>query len=242
MSSRPDHHRKLVVNEGYFSTIDTPDKAYWLGLLTTDGNVSGTRICINLIDREHLVLLAKTLGISESSIRKHQKKTKDKVYSIYRLQFRSKQMVQDLDRLGVCPQKTFAIVPWIGPAHLMPHYWRGCLDGDGCISASRSRIPVRYSVSFCGNRQMVDGWVAFVRTTIGSNLSVKPIKKIFYAQTAAIEDVRALCTALYQVAGPSLARKLALAQQAIVARAPMGYSERRMGRSKTAKVLAPNPS
>ena len=44
-----DVTKKYNVNENYFNNIDNDDKAYILGLLYSDGNVSGNVVKINLI-------------------------------------------------------------------------------------------------------------------------------------------------------------------------------------------------
>lgn len=49
-------HRRYTVDEGFFDSIDTPDKAYWLGFLTADGVIgdSFVRIHLKLDDTDHL--------------------------------------------------------------------------------------------------------------------------------------------------------------------------------------------
>ena len=44
---------------------------------------------------------------------------------------------------GITAKKTDALQPWDGPADLMPHYWRGLIDGDGSITHQRATAFIR---------------------------------------------------------------------------------------------------
>ena len=51
----------------------------------------------------------------------------------YRIDLKSKQMFEDLQRLGVEPNKSLTCTfPNINK-DLMPHFIRGLFDGDGCV-------------------------------------------------------------------------------------------------------------
>ena len=55
-------NKKYSLNENYFETIDNEEKAYWLGFISTDGNIykrdnNGTIILsfnLNIRDKKHL--------------------------------------------------------------------------------------------------------------------------------------------------------------------------------------------
>jgi hypothetical protein len=221
---RPDSCRRLVDNEGYFEKIDTPDKAYWLGFLATDGNISDTRICINIIDKEHLEKFRDCI-CGRGEIRTHFRKTKDKElgsgmflkkeYFIYRYQFRSKKMVADLATHGILPQKTFTVKPWNGPSELMSHYWRGCVDGDGGFYVKKDGPTGRFILNFCGNSQMVEGFKNFCYLCSGYESTPAASKNIFTLSYGGVEEVRTICGLLYGIGGTSLDRKQVIAELAI---------------------------
>lgn len=176
IEKRADSQRAHKLNETFFETIDSPEKAYWLGFIATDGNIYGTRIQINLKDKEHLELFAKDIG-SSSPVKEY----KSHGHTMFKIGFRSKKMVQDLKNLGIEPRKTFTVKPWNGPEELMPHYWRGCVDGDGWIFKTVSG----FEIGFCGNSQMVNGFAQYL-TERGVEPSVRKCRNIFEGHVRAM--------------------------------------------------------
>jgi len=168
---RDPGYKRFLVNQNFFSLIDTPEKAYWLGFIATDGNVYGSRIQINLKDREHLEKFRKAIG-SSAPIKRYFKGR----YELFKISFRNKQMVSDLARYSITPNKTFTVQPWSGPDHLMPHYWRGCVDGDGWVTEK--------AVGFCGNFQMVSKYANWIRSQKETNAKVRPQGRIYVFMAA----------------------------------------------------------
>lgn len=161
IKTRSSSHKAYALNHEFFSTIDTPEKAYWLGFLSADGNVSGTRVQINLKDREHLEKFKAAVG-STAPVKRYFKGS----YELFKIAFRSKRMVEDLARYTVGPRKSFSVQPWHGATELLPHYWRGCVDGDGWVGDQ---------LGFCGNRQMVEAFAQYF------GVSHSPYHNIFRA-------------------------------------------------------------
>lgn len=138
------------VNEQAFDSIDTEEKAYWLGFIFADGNISKCeytkrngktkrgvyRIEVSLMssDLAHLqklgtfLELKKEIPISQAAFRKERA----------RLMFSSKLMWTVLNSYGCTPCKsltlTFPKVEVFKSKDLIKHFIRGYVDGDGCIS------------------------------------------------------------------------------------------------------------
>lgn len=199
--SSKEHQHKL--NENYFENIDTPEKAYWLGFIATDGNVYGTRIQINIIDIEHL---EKFKGCIQSSapIKETYKidKKYNKKHKIYKFFFRSKKMVGDLEKHGITERKSFTVKPWEGPSELMPHYWRGCLDGDGWVSSKHTSC-----IGFCGNVNMVERWVEFVKQKTSKTIKIHKNSKIYVAVLNGRPELKKMIGILQYPTNLSLLRK-----------------------------------
>lgn len=119
------------LNENYFSKIDTEDKAYFLGLILTDGTVDdkGTRIYLHKRDKYILEIFSEKIGI-------------EKIYKdddTFGVEIYSKKIVSDLKQYGVIKNKTYLLkrIPFENiPQKYLNHFLRGIFDGDGCISYS----------------------------------------------------------------------------------------------------------
>lgn len=142
--NRLQSSRTHFYNTRFFKTIDSEEKAYWLGFLMADGAISRSgknkpynRIDINLKieDKEHLVKFQESIGstytINEKFI---ENKKLDFSSSICHLRINSIDMAKDLMNLGVHPQKTgketFIKIPNLP---LERHFLRGFFDGDGSL-------------------------------------------------------------------------------------------------------------
>lgn len=128
--------RVFKLNENYFETIDTEDKAYFLGFLYADGynNEKTNNISLRLNIKDMYIL----------EIFKTFLKT-DKKISIYPknrsvdLTLTCQKMSKDLVNLGCMKAKTsklkFPTKEQV-PSYLIHHFIRGVFDGDGCIYIS----------------------------------------------------------------------------------------------------------
>ena len=134
------HPNQKYCEENIFETIDSEEKAYWLGFLYADGCVSSNRNTIEIglavIDKEHLEKFKKFIK-SEHKIGLHQGKLGDS----YRISIRSDKMKSDLIKLGCTPKKSLTLTfPNENqvPENLIKHFIRGYFDGDGCVSIGKS--------------------------------------------------------------------------------------------------------
>lgn len=123
----------------YFQNIDTEAKAYYLGYLMADGNVSvyNGQYCLKLVckieDRE---VIDGFLSSIQSQNKTYIYTSNNKQY--IRVSLSSVQAVKDLIKLGVTPRKSgFECIPNIQP-NLIRHFIRGFFDGDGIVSIGKS--------------------------------------------------------------------------------------------------------
>jgi intein-encoded DNA endonuclease-like protein len=152
---------KCVFNDDFFSTIDTEQKAYWLGFITADGNVhrdeSTLQINLSAVDEGHLAKLAMIFRREVKSI-KHSK-TPMRYFSIY-----SKRLCGDLIQLGVLPNKTdedqSAIFNNV-PNHLKRHFIRGLFDGDGSIAQS-NKYKKHFTFAVIGEHRLMSEVANFI--------------------------------------------------------------------------------
>lgn len=226
--------RRYTLDEGFFADIDTEEKAWLLGFITTDGNITVRRspgrnsaalqIRLAAGDREILERISAILGsnrpltvvqIPERRIHKNARATP--ATTAVHLVVDSLRLAADLIRHGIVPNKTAVCRPWAGPAHLMRHYWRGCVDGDGSLHSRDSGFHNhQWQISFCGTEAMARGFAEFVGTAVMSTAAPRPrsggLWAVVYGGTWTPQRVAAL---LYGGASIALARKQALADQLI---------------------------
>jgi uncharacterized protein YerC len=198
-----------------FKAIDTPDKAYWLGFINADGSILGVnpgtlrlQVCLARKDREHLVKLRSFLG-TEREIWDYEAKTIGGVVRPYsRLICQERPVVVDLARLGILPNKTGKETPWDGPVGLMPHYWRGLVDGDGSVPGKS------YSVTLAGSYEVCAAFAEWAREVCGTGVNATRDKRSPDHWRVIIQGrchVPDLLRALYSDAPTALDRKKALA-------------------------------
>jgi DNA-binding transcriptional regulator WhiA len=142
--------RKTSLNTNIFKTIDTEEKAYWLGFLYADGyvchNLKSKRYVIEVglsnKDIDHLLKLKSFLNCGVNV--KHRPEINACRLSVY-----SKEMCKDLISLGCIQKKSFVLkFPSLSivSEKLMRHFIRGYFDGDGSIGFNKRSKSLHISV------------------------------------------------------------------------------------------------
>lgn len=127
----------VIDNEDFFADIDTPEKAYWLGFISADGNVSsdGKHVQIKLHERDeaHLQKFSDLIGY-HGNISKYSAVTNYGAYEFVTIKVQSEKMNLDLVKHGCIPNKSTWLEPPTGvKAALYQHFIRGMMDGDGSL-------------------------------------------------------------------------------------------------------------
>ncbi len=215
-----NYDRLYALDEHYFDQIDTPDKAYWLGFIAADGCVleRGTlAVCLATVDEAHLETLRTALR-TDSPVRRYTAKSgKREGTQKATLFVCSRHMTDALISHGITPRKSLTLQAWNGPEHLMRHYWRGLVDGDGTVITGRNR----WQVSLVGSKSVVHGFADWVRGVIpGTAATAKPVDTIWFFGVGGRVQCRAVAEALYGDCSTALERKLARATALIAAGPP----------------------
>lgn len=139
-----------------FKEINTPAKAYWLGFLYADAYVGkdgkSFELGLQALDASHVEKFKKFLRYT------------GKVYITTvraRLVFRNKEICSDLSRLGCYPNKSLTLkFPTLEqvPAHLIRHFIRGYVDGDGSISVTKCKMP---TLQLIGTKEFLDSLLEY---------------------------------------------------------------------------------
>lgn len=152
-----NHYRKYFFNFDYFETIDSSQKAYWLGFLYADGCVlpqnkygeQAFKLALSEKDKNSLMQFKKDLN-STYPIRydysKHKKHPTHQVQVL--LEQRSQKTVEDLKRLGCVESKSLVLkfpTKEQVPFQYIYDFIRGYFDGDGSITVGYTRQDSLYS-------------------------------------------------------------------------------------------------
>ena len=147
-----EHSKKYTLNEHYFDIVDTEEKAYIIGLLMADGNISHNRLSLSLVESDRHIL-DKINSLLDSNrplyfINYSQKNQNWK--DQYCLLISNKYMCNILKSLGIKENKSLILEypEWL-PDNLFMHFIRGFIDGDGCILKTRNGIEITSTYNFC---------------------------------------------------------------------------------------------
>ena len=140
----PNYHNALKFDNTVFDSIDSEEKAYWLGFLYADGNVSSTinnvELSLSITDINHLEKYRAFLK-NESSVKIGKIMCNNKEFQRCRLTVTNKHFKEQLIRLGCIPNKSLQLVFPISiftDDSLKYHFIRGYVDGDGSITFTQS--------------------------------------------------------------------------------------------------------
>lgn len=155
IKSSGEINRKYIYDEKYFDEINTPNKAYILGLIYADGNLSKRNVLsISLQERDKDILEKIILELQSNhplKLLKYNDKN-PKWQNQYCLRISNRHMAESLKKHGVTPNKSLSIVfPDFLPKELFRHFIRGYFDGDGCINSNpkEKRISLISTEKFC---------------------------------------------------------------------------------------------
>lgn len=112
----------------------SPELAYLVGLITTDGCLSsdGRHIDFTTNDKELIGFFKKFLNLKNKIARKRSGYTKR--WSAYHIQFGNVTLYKWLVKIGLMPNKSKQLKSLLIPDEYFFDFLRGSLDGDGSIS------------------------------------------------------------------------------------------------------------
>lgn len=151
--------RIYTLNEEYFDVVDTPNKAYILGLLYADGYNNTKQNIIRLklqdVDKHILENIKNELMFNQplEFIARHNENNNLK--DIYGITIHSAHMSMVLDNLGMHQAKSLILTfpDWIDEL-LIPHFLRGYIDGDGSIYCYTKKM--NWNISIVGTKKFCD--------------------------------------------------------------------------------------
>ena len=194
-------------NEDYFETIDTEDKAYFLGFIVADGSVNSKSNVIQITQKEPDILYE-----FKRYIKYEGDLIKSKTRDVFDIKISSSKMKSDLLKLGISPNKTMSVNYPLIPENLQNHFMRGVFDGDGCISihhdkrdnSNRGQVNI-CSGSFDFIKEYADNMVKYCG--VKKNNIRQPKGTYYVIDWGGLSDVESVYEFLYKESNIFLKRK-----------------------------------
>lgn len=128
---------KLALDINYFESINTKEKAYWLGYVCADGCIHKNSSKVSLISKDREIIEKFKMAIKSehklAELNKFDKRTE--TYNIaYTIQITNELFQKHLIDLGVTSEKTDKLEMPNIPEEYYSYFFAGLFDGDGSLS------------------------------------------------------------------------------------------------------------
>lgn len=167
----------LNIDQNYFENIDTPDKAYFLGLLYADGYITGNKVKIKLKDKEILESFKSKIKSDHKlrtsfSVDKRTKKTYishtlEITNPIFCAHFKKFNLTNSINKNYEFPKIK---------EEFYPHFIRGLFDGDGGISFKKKSGIGSTRCDIIMSEQMKDFIIPYLIKK--TNISIRECRKV----------------------------------------------------------------
>ena len=188
-----NRHNITKFNENVFDTIDTEEKAYWLGFIYADGTISSQadgkkrryrfELCLKLSDIAHLEKFNDFMSHTKRNISTKKSVLGGKEFYSCRFGVTNRHLWETLYGYGCTPRKSYTLkfpdLSIFQDQSLVRHFLRGYFDGDGCITYDSHKSKdgkTRHSAisNVIGTMDFLTGFF----NCIGfSKKHIKPLKK-----------------------------------------------------------------
>jgi hypothetical protein len=194
-------------SDDIFESIDSEWKGYFLGLLLTDGWVTGdSTIGYSSVDKDVVEYLSELTGKNIQFVDKSGPQLSPQGTIVnrkpeYRLVLSSKKIVEDLKRLSVVNNKTHILEgPKLTSDELiyLPQILRGIIDGDGTLGFPSNHVGSIYFRITSASEKFID-WCIWALKVLGMrNINKRNISENFWEiNSAQAHNVEILVHSIY---------------------------------------------
>lgn len=190
--------RKYTLNETFFDVIDTEEKAYWLGFISADGcikNTNSLEITLATKDVNHLEKLRQSLQSNAPIVLTTTTLSNMKSYNGYKLRIYSSRLIQDLSNKLVTKRKSLTLQPYSVRSDLQKDYWRGFIDGDGCIQLHNAKVV---SLELMGTLQVVSAFREWANSISEITTKITKMRNVYIQRMGKRQTVYDLLSVLYR--------------------------------------------
>lgn len=165
-----NYQNRCRIDDTVFDNIDTEEKAYWLGFIYADGNISSEghrfEIVLSTKDLDHMLKLKSFLKGYDVEIRIDTNKGEQ--YPMCRMSVRNEHLWTALYNKGCVPCKSL-VLEWpdetiFKSKSLIRHFIRGYWDGDGTIGLYKSeKYGYTFNFAVLGTPMFLKGVQNFIK-------------------------------------------------------------------------------
>lgn len=203
-----------TIDKNAFKDLSNPKVQYLLGFLIADGSISDSGqvvIVLNRKDKHILFEFMEILGMNRPPVDSDifDKRTL-KTYSRSALSFKCKEIADDLTNQNIFPRKSMK--ERLPNCSITRDFWRGIVDGDGCIYITKSTC----CLALVGSLEITQGFLHFLENNFDFRTKRHPVKdkkNDLYKVQLTGDDARRAATLLYENCNISLNRKQILAER-----------------------------
>jgi len=209
IKTKEESATKLSADFGFFDSIDTEEKAYWLGFMYADGSIKRRNyVQLALVEPEPLEAFKSALS-AEHPV-KREKNDRGKFNKptdvMYFLRIGNARLARALLAQGCLAKKPARVFPTPQqvPSALLPHFVRGLFDGDGSLYYNTGKNKVYGALSI--HPLLGVGLIQHLHDVLGIELAMhndKTIKCI----TFCYDKLRVVLDYMYKNCTVALARK-----------------------------------
>lgn len=206
------NYHKYSANYDIFETIDSNEKAYWLGFLAADGcnyqRESNASIILNIHqkDRSHLEKFQNFMNSNTPIVDHIQTKGFSNNTPMSKIVFNSKKMSADLAEKGVVPNKSLILQPPNIESKFYLAFILGYYDGDGSLYKTNQYNNFAFSLQ--GTKELLE----WINTILDINLPLEKRnsnndKNSYYIRIGGVDKVYNILYKLYNSSPIHLDRK-----------------------------------
>lgn len=198
-------YKKYSFNEHFLDIINTEEKAYFLGLMYSDGynikNKNEFGISLSGEDSYMIERIRDILNANKPIFQRYPKNGQ----SVFELRLSSEYFSNKLTELGCCPNKSLKLkFPDMIPVYLLRHFIRGYFDGDGSVTKINKN---GHRVSFVGTESFCLTLQCILKDIINIDSHLMKHKNVYYLRFSKTNDIKNFFNWIYEDSTIYLLRK-----------------------------------
>lgn len=169
-----NYHNEDKFDSSIFDSIDTEEKAYWLGFIYADGSISSQNgrysfeLSLKGEDINHLHKFNSFMKYDGNNVKLGKSSCNGKIFTRCRWVAGNKHLWETLNNYGCVPNKSLVLKfpkeEIFKDKSLIRHFLRGYFDGDGCISINKKD---QISCSVLGTKKFLEKYLEYCPDNIG---------------------------------------------------------------------------